>query len=167
MGHASIVGIEKRRRRRRGFSLTEVIIALFVLALLITLFAGSMMVSNAATGLNGQYAQALSLCQHKMDQLRAEGYGKLDWTDLHGLVLDETPITSPYSFAQIDDIASVLALKDKQGNIVQKPTATVSIVDSPTDNRVRIVTVTVSWRSTSRRPTNSTASLVGYIANTD
>lgn len=164
-GRAEITA--ERRRRRRGFSLTEVIIALFVFALLTTLFAGSMMVSNAATGMNGQYAQALSLCQHKMDQLRAVGYGRLDFTELNDAgIVDATPTASPYSFMVQDSVASVLALDDGHGHTVP-PTATVTIVNSATDTRVKVVTVTVTWKSASRRMTTSKASIVGYIVNTE
>lgn len=150
--------IADRRRRRRGFTLTEVIIALFVFALLTIIFAGSLMVSNAATGINGQYAQALSLCQHKMDQLRAVGYGRLDFDELNDAgIVDATPTTSPYQFTVQDGVAGIL----------QNGATSISIVPSATDNRVDIVTVTVTWKSASNRVTSSSARIVGYIANTE
>lgn len=148
----------ERRRRSRGFSLTEVIIALFVFSLLTIIFAGSLMVSNAATGINGQYAQALSLCQHKIDQLRAVGYGRLTFSELEDAeIIDSSPTTSPYRFTVRDGVADILP----------NGTTSVTIANSASDSRVKIVTVTVTWRSASHRVTNSTARLVGYIANTE
>lgn len=160
--------VADRRRRRRGFTLTEVVVALFVFGLLTLIFAGSLMVSNAATGINGQYAQALSLCQHKMDQLRAVGYGRLNFTELNDAeIVDATPTTPPYSFVVQDSVADVLALKNKQGQVVTAPTTSIAIVNSATDARIKVVTITVTWRSASRRISNSSARLVGYIANTE
>lgn len=155
------------RRPRRGSSLVEVVIALFVFGLLAVLFAGSLMVSNAATGINGQYAQALSLCQHKLDQLRAVGYGRLNFIELNDAgIIDATPTTSPYCFSVQDGVDDILQLKDNKGHF-SSPTTSVSITDLPSDSRVKVVTVTVKWKSASHKLKNSSASLVGYIANTE
>lgn len=156
------------RRHERGFTLTEVTIALFVLALVIIIFAGSLMVSNAATGLNGQYAQALSLCQHKMDQLRAVGYGRLTYAELEDAdIIDESPTSPPYRFTQVDGVTQLFGLKNSLGQVVVAPTTSIAITTLPSDSRVKVVTVTVTWRSASRRVTDSSAKLVGYIANTE
>lgn len=152
---------------RRGASLVEVVIALFMFGLLVVLFAGSLMVSSAATGINGQYAQALSLCQHKMDQLRAVGYGRLTYDELEEAnIIDPSPTSLPYSFTQEDGVNALLQLRDEQGN-TYNPTTSVAISDLPGDPRVRVVTVTVTWKSASHKMTNSVASLTGYIANTE
>lgn len=159
--------VSKRRLSRRGSSLVEVMIALFVFALLAVLFAGSLMVSNAATGINGQYAQALSLCQHKMDQLRAVGCGRLNYTELNeGTIVDDAPTTSPYTFTEVDGVNNILQLKGKNGR-TSNPTTSVSITDLATDTRVKVVTVTVKWKSSSSKVKNSSATLVGYIASTE
>jgi hypothetical protein len=143
------------------------VIALFVFGLLVVLFAGSLMVSNAATGINGQYAQALSLCQHKMDQLRAFGYGKLNYDELsYAYIIDENPTTLPYSFSQVDGVNDILQLKDNKGH-QSSPTTSIEISDLPGDPRVKVVTVKVKWKSASHKLKNSTATLVGYIANTE
>jgi len=154
------------RHSRKGSSLLEVVIALFLFALLVVLFAGSLMVSNAATGINGQYAQALSLCQHKMDQMRAYGYGKLNYADLEPLIIDSSPSTQPYSFTQVDGVNEILQLKDNNGH-ASSPTTAITITDHPSDPRIKVVTISVKWKSASHKVKNSSATLVGYIANTE
>lgn len=146
-------------RRSRGFTLTEITIALFVFALLTILFASSMVVNTAASGLNGQYAQALSLCQHKIDQLRAIGYGRLNYTEMKDpdFIIDASPTTSPYSFAGVDGVNALF----------KNATTSLAIVPMVSDNQVMQVTVTITWKSSSSRATNSKATLVGYIANTE
>jgi hypothetical protein len=132
--------------------------ALFVFALLTVLFASSLVLSTTASGMNGQYAQALSLCQHKMDQLRAVGYGRLDYIELNDAgIVDASPSASPYRFMTQDSV----------GSLLQNASTSLAIVPLASDARVKVVTVTISWKASSGRTTNSTASLVGYIANTE
>ena len=136
----------------------EVMIALFVFALVTVIFASSLIVSKAACGMNGQYAQAISLGQHKIDQLRAIGYGRLTYTEMDDAqIVDPTPTSSPYSFVLVDEVA----------NYLPNPTATLTIASHPTDTRVKAITVTITWRASPRRASNSSLILRAYIANSD
>ena len=159
--------VHNNRHSKRGTSLVEVVIALFIFGLLVVLFSGSLMVSNAATGINGQYAQALSLCQHKIDQLRAVGYGRLTYDELSDAgIIDEAPTISPYCFTTVDGVNALLQLKDSNGH-KSDPTTSITIAPLATDSRIKVVTVTVKWKSSSHKLKNSTATLTGYIANTE
>lgn len=158
----------QKHRRAQGFTLTEVIIALFVFALLTLLFAGSFMLSAKATGINGQYAQALSLCQHKMDQLRAVGHGRLGFDELNdACIVDDEPSTLPYRFTVQDGVADLLGLRNAQGVVTNPPTTSISITNLGSDTRVKVVTVSILWKAAPNRTTNSSATVVGYIANTE
>ena len=136
-------------------------------SLLVVLFAGSLMVSNAATGINGQYAQALSICQHKIDQLRAVGYGRLNYEELTDAgIIDASPQTPPYCFSQVDGVNEILELKDNKGH-KSSPTTSIEITNLPGDPRTKVVTVRVKWISASHKLKKSVAVLAGYIANTE
>lgn len=137
--------IRPGRRGRRGLTLIEVMVALFIFALLTILFASSLVVGKSAATINGQYAQAISLAQHKIDQLRAVGYGRLTYTELDDAgIIDATPTTAPYSFAVVDNVVSSDAATPLIG-----ATATLNITDY--DARVKLITVTIKWRSNAKR----------------
>lgn len=141
----------------------EVMISLFVFALVTTLFASSLILGKSASTINGQYAQAISLCQHKIDQLRAVGFGRLTYTELNDAgIVDDNPTTSPYSFVLCDQVASYLPKIDKN----TPPIATLSITNH-SDSRVKIATVTVTWKAAPNKTTNSTVTMTAYIANAD
>ena len=70
------------KRRRSGLTLMEVMVSLFVFSLLIVVFSSSLIVGKSAAKINGEYAQAISLAQHKIDQLRAIEYGRLTYSEL-------------------------------------------------------------------------------------
>ena len=160
MGYSRMYGTTAHIRRgpRRGFTLVEAMISLFVFGLVTVIFASSLVVAKSASTMNGQYAQAISLGQHKIDQLRAMGYGRLTFTELRNAErVDATPTTSPYSFAGVDAVATCLP----------NPTATLTIADaagSYDSTRVKVVTVTMTWKASPTRTGNSTLTLRAYIA---
>ncbi len=151
-----------KHNRARGFTLIEVMIALFVFALVTVIFASSLILAKQSSKMNGQYAQAISLAQHKIDQLRAVGYGRLVYAELDDPenIIDSTPTSSPYHFEHVDDIASYLS----------NATATIKIEDagsSYSSSRVKLVTVTITWKASPTRTTMSTLVQKAYIANAD
>lgn len=160
MGQSNMHG-GRMRSRARGFTLVEVMIAMFVFALVTVIFASTLMLSKTASKMNGQYAQAISLAQHKIDQLRAVGYGRLIYTELDDAqIVDPTPATSPYTFVLVDEVASYLP----------NPTATLTIANATNSydpTRVKLVTVTITWKASPRRPDTSTLTYRAYIANAD
>jgi prepilin-type N-terminal cleavage/methylation domain-containing protein len=146
---------------RPGFTLVEVVIALFVFALLMLVFSGSISVSMRASRLNSQYIQATSLCQHKIDQLRAVGFGRIDYTNLRNYsgnaIIDSSPTTQPFSFVTEDKIADVLP----------SPTATITTSFLDTAKQIMKVTVTITWKNIASESATSTMSINAIIANVE
>src|SRR5687767_7709995 len=91
-----------------GYTLIEVLVALFLVALGAILFTAMMPMSARGSHMVGNYQQASSLVQHKIDQLRAVGYGRLNYTELQTAgIIDTSQTTSPYRFTNVDALASI------------------------------------------------------------
>jgi prepilin-type N-terminal cleavage/methylation domain-containing protein len=150
--------VRSRARSRLGFTLIEVMLALAVFALLTVIFATSVVLAKKSANMNGQYAQAISLCQHKIDQLRAVGYGRINYTELNdsGIVDDNSNTgLSSYSFMVSDGVTDYLP----------SATATVSWTNPATD--VTQVTATVNWKTTSYESKPSSVSISALITNVE
>ncbi len=124
-----------RRKFQRAGTLLDVLLALSIIGGGLMAF-GALMPTAARTGsMVGKYEQASSLVQHKIDQLRAVGYGRLNYTELRSAgIIDEEPLTQPYSFKIVDNLQ----------DIFPEPEATISIIDETSN--IRRVTVTLRWR---------------------
>lgn len=148
-----------KQQGTRGFTLVEVMIALFIFSLLMVMFTSSLLVAKSASTMNGQYAQAISLAQHKMDQLRAVGYGGLTYSELSALgIIDAAPTTTPYSFVSASN-------DDQVPNYIPHPVkATVDIQAYGPDPRVKVITITIVWKSNAKRANNSQVTIYGQIA---
>lgn len=151
-----------RRQDRSGLTLMEVMISLFVFSLLIVIFSSSLIVGKSAAKINGEYAQAISLAQHKIDQLRAIEWGRLTYSELQeGGFIDSLPTSSPYSFLNVDGVANYLP----GASVGKPPTATLKIENHPTDTRMKKITVIITWRSSPRRAGDSKVEQTAYISN--
>lgn len=146
-----------RRLSNKGFTLVEAVVSLLVFAVIVLIFAGSIVLAEKTARLNGQYAQAISLCQHKIDQLRAVGYGRLNYTELNdaGIIADY-PTTSPYTFNNTSDEVE---------NYLLNPVSTLTI--EAVDAKTMRVTATITWRNSSNNSKTSTMSLTGLITNVE
>ncbi len=142
----------------RGFTLVEVMVSVAVFAIISVIFATSIPLADKASRMNGQYAQAISLCQHKIDQLRAVGYGRLNYLDLAapGDIIDPGHINQPFHFEDVDQVGSYLP----------NPTATITI-QNITPDKVARVTVTVRWKTASHESRNRQLSMSALIANVE
>ena len=144
-------------RAIRGFTLVEVIVSLAVFAAITMIFATSIPLVEKASHVNGQYAQAISLCQHKIDQVRAVGYGRLNYTELSDAgIIDSSPTSQPFSFAVVDDV----------GDFLPQPQAQMSIVDL-TAGKVCRVTVTITWKQAAHTYKTSQLSISALVANVE
>ena len=144
---------------RSAFTLVEVMMSILVFGFLTVIFASSVIVSKSSSTMNGQYAQALSLCQHKIDRLRAVGFGriKIGYTELREAeIVDESPTTSPYTFTEVDSVRDYLA---------NASTSLDAHIEPNTSDRVMHVIVTISWRAAPLRTKTSTQSLEAYIVD--
>lgn len=142
-------------KRTAGFTLLEIVMALFVMGTIALIFAGVVPTASKMAHMNGQYAQAASLCQHKIDQMRAFGFGRLTYAELNGFIIDSTPSTAPYSFKQIDEVA--LFLPD--------PTATINVEAVPGETHALKVTATITWKTARHQTHTSTMSVSALITD--
>jgi hypothetical protein len=104
--------------------------------------------------MSGSYSQAISEVQHKVDQLRAVGYGRLTYTDLKAAsIIDASPKASPYRFEAEDGLSTVL----------WDPIGTIAVSDVSTD--LRQVTITLTWRRSSQSTQRSTHAVTILVTN--
>lgn len=147
---------QTRNHNNKGFTLVEVMISLITFAVLTLIFAATVPLAKKTAHMNGQYAQAISLCQHKIDQLRAVGYGRINYTELSDAgIIDDNPTTSPFSFNEVDQVEEYLP----------QPNATLN-VESLGADKLRI-TASITWRTTTYETKTSTASLTAIITNVE
>jgi type II secretory pathway pseudopilin PulG len=133
------------RRRNAGFTLLEAVIAIFVLAATATVFFAMLPTAVKTGKMVGNHQQAASLVQHKIDQMRGIGYGRLTYTEMRDAgVIDSAPATSPYSFKAVDGLDEIYVT----------PTATITVSDYSTE--VRQVTVTLTWTGSHAQQGNGT-----------
>jgi hypothetical protein len=91
--------------------------------------------------------------QHKIDQCRGVGYGRLTFTELrNGGIIDATPTASPFSFKTVDGLTAIFP------NTV----ATITITDFSAD--IKQVTVELTWTGSPNRQGNGTMSATALIA---
>jgi Tfp pilus assembly protein PilV len=143
-----------RLRVRRGFSLIDVAIATLVMGAGILVFGAFYPTAARCAQMTGSYSQAISEVQHKIDQIRAVGYGRLTYTDLKAAgIIDTSPTASPYRFEA----------KDTLSNVLWDPIGTISVADTATD--LRQVTVTLTWRRTAQSTQRSTHAITILVTN--
>ncbi len=143
----------RKAKTKMGVTLVEVMVAMFAMTFVILMFAATLPMAAKTSKMNGNYAQAVSLCQHKIDQLRAVGYGRLTYTELKNAeIIDPSPSTSPYSFKDVDELSSFFA--NSQG--------TIEITDFAAG--IKKVTVTVTWSGSGIKQAEGSYTLVALIA---
>jgi prepilin-type N-terminal cleavage/methylation domain-containing protein len=147
-----------KRKNQRGFTLAEVALSLIVFAMMSLVFSAVFPIAIKSAHYSNYYSQAALIAQHKIDQMRSAGFGKLDCTDLVslGIVDNVTNECGPsYSFAQADNLSGS---NGQAGFFPAGTTGTISIVDystlpnvsnPPPAGNVYIVTVNVTWPGSS------------------
>jgi prepilin-type N-terminal cleavage/methylation domain-containing protein len=145
----------KRIRRKPGYTLIEVLVSLFVVSMGAIMYTSMLPMAAKGSRMVGNYQQASSLVQHKIDQLRAVGYGRLDYTDLLASldIIDAAPTSSPYSFTTVDGLSSIY------------PGATGTIAISTYAANIKQVTVTLTWAGSPLKQDTGSISAVALIAN--
>ncbi len=153
-----------RRRRRGGFTLMEVALALVVLTMMTLMFAAVFPMAVRGAQFSGNYTQGAMLAQHKMDQLRTAGYNRLvapAQLAAMGIIDNPQPAGYPvaaggattYAFTGVDNLTNSGAT---QGYFAPGSMGTVTISDyaagtppSGTNGvpaaTLAYVTVTISW----------------------
>jgi type II secretory pathway pseudopilin PulG len=132
-------------RRRKGFTLLEAVLAIFVLAATATVFFAMLPTAVKTGKMVGNHQQAASLVQHKIDQLRGIGYGRLTYNEMRDAgVIDSDAIASPFTFETVDGLDAIFV----------EPNATIAIEDFSTE--VKQVTVTLTWTGSHAQQGNGT-----------
>jgi prepilin-type N-terminal cleavage/methylation domain-containing protein len=122
-------------KNRPGFSLIELMIAVLLFSFAVTAFASLFPVSMRMRSKSENVTRATTLAQQKIEQLRGRTFADLDYTVLRGAnLIDASASTAgPYSFTQVDNLASQLP----------ESTGTLALTDVATD--LKQVDVTVTW----------------------
>ena len=152
------------QRRRRGFTIMEVVLAMTVFLMMVLMFAAAFPLTVRAAQFSSNYAQATQLAQHKIDQLRAAGYGSLNGAALVGTgIIDSAatvanPAGSPtgsksYSFTAADNLTAYFPA-GSTGTVTISPDA------NSGSSTVLDVTVLLTWTAGNVSSGNYSASAV-------
>ena len=152
-------------RRRRGFTIMEVVLAMTVFLMMTIMFAAAFPLTVRAAQFSSNYAQATQLAQHKIDQLRAVGYGSLNGAALAGtgIIDSATAVANPagspsgstsYSFTAADNLTAYFPAGSTG-------TVTISPDTNSGSSTVLDVTVLLTWTGGSVSSGNySTAAVI-------
>lgn len=125
-----------RLRSRRGVSIVDVIVTIFLLGACGVVFSTTFPTGFQASRQAQHYKVASAIAQRKMEQLRPISYQSLGYNLLSGLeFIDESDGNLPYHFTGTDSLQS--QLPDGTGELL--------IEDVP-GYELKRVTVTVKWR---------------------
>jgi hypothetical protein len=128
--------------------------ATLVMAAGVLVFAGFYPTAARCSKMSGSYSQAISEVQHKVDQIRAVGYGRLTYTDLKDAgIIDASPTASPFRFEAKDSLSTLL----------WSPVGTIAVTDVSTD--LRQVTVTLTWLRSSQSTQRSSHAVTILVTN--
>jgi prepilin-type N-terminal cleavage/methylation domain-containing protein len=126
----------KRMKNRPGLTLIEVMIAVLLLSFAVTVFASLYPLAMRLRSKSENTTRATTLCQQKIEQVRAFPYTSLKYSGLQGGgVIDASPASSPFSFTTIDGLATKLP----QG------TGSLTLSNPGSDPDLTQITVTVTW----------------------
>ena len=144
-------------RKEDGFTLLEIVVATFIFALAALIFAGMVPISAKTAYLNGQYAQAVSIAQNKIDELRQIGYGRLTLTELKAAGrIDNNSATLPYPFTATDNVANSLPSGTGTINIT-------TVTPPVAGTQAMQVVVTVTWKPVSYSTRTDSVSMCAQI----
>ena len=134
--------------RRRGFSLIEVLIAIFLVVTCMMIVVATMPIATASRTKADLVSRATGLAQKQIEALRGVSYPNLTPTQMltYGLIDSTTPVaTNTYSFTNADALAN-----DSPAVILPNGTGQVTIEQLDFDLRRVTVSVTYNDRGTTR-----------------
>jgi prepilin-type N-terminal cleavage/methylation domain-containing protein len=135
-----------RTRRRRGFTLIEVMAATLVLGMTVLTTLGMFSSSAIMRERSGGYSRAASIAQRKLEEIRNLSASKINYAGLLAADIIDTGSTQPYSFTQ----------EEQLGQEFPGGTGTIQITDAGTD-LVR-VDLTIRWNATRNKQFELSAS---------
>lgn len=146
-------------RRKRGFTLAEVLIAVFITALCAVLVAATMPTANRSRLKADLTSKAVGLAQKQLEAIRGLGYANVTPSQLlvYGLIDSTSTVTTDtYAFTNTDN-----AKLDNPSRILPTGVGLVK-VENP-ENEMRRVTVTVTWVDNGRNRSFSVGTLVANL----
>lgn len=153
------VFVNPKRRLKKGFSLIEVLFAVFITSLCAAMLAATMPVATASREKADTNNKATSLIQKQLEAVRGIGYGNLTPAQMFTYkVIDSANAVSAdtYSWTNVDSVN-----KDNPAQILKNGTGTIKVESIDTD--LRRVTVTVTWTDRGTTRTLSAATLVANL----
>ncbi len=147
-----------KRKRIRGFTLIEVLFAIFLAMTCAVIVAGIMPLANKSRGKADLRNRAVSLGQKMAEAVVHLGYSNANPAQLTalGLLDNATPVaTDTYSFTSIDS-----AVVDSPSSTLPSGTGRVTITEPSPD--LRQVVVVVGWTSEGK---NQQVRIVHQVAN--
>ncbi len=134
---------------RRGSSLIDVIFATFIVVFATLMWTAIYPTASRTSRATTDYSQVVSEVQHKVEQLRSLGFGRMTFTELRNAgIIDATPTTSPYTFTATDSLST----------FVTNPTGTITITSPASDLRQAVVSLT--WRGAPGRDTTHAVTIL-------
>ncbi len=149
----------KNRRTRKGFSLIELLYAVFLTGLCAVLLAATIPMATGSREKADLYNKATSLAQKQIEAVRGLGYANLTPAQLasYGLIdSTATVAANTYSFTNSDSAAN-----DAPSSVLPSGTGTVRIEQVELD--LRRVTITVNFRLRGENRSIQVATLVANL----
>lgn len=133
--------MRRKNLRQRGFSMIEVLFAIFLAAMSAAILAASMPIATMSRTKADYQNKATSLAQKQLEAIRSLGYANVTASQLsvYSLIDNLTPVaTNTYTWTNVDS-----GVLDSPANVLPGGTARI-LVDQP-DIDMRRVIVTVYW----------------------
>lgn len=153
----------RRRARCGGISLVEVMFALGILLLMAMMFGAAIPAATRGTRFSGAFQQAISVAQHKIDQLRDADLARLTAANLDSRDIIDSEATCTTSgantsckFTTIDSLVSYFGA-GAVGTIDIVPYVP-SWVAATSQYMLSAVTVTVKWKDSANKEHSYSAS---------
>ncbi len=143
---------------RRGFSLIETLIAIFLVVTCMLVVVATMPLATASRAKADLLSRATGLAQKEIEAMRGVGYPNLTPTQManYGLIDSASPTSAnTYAFTNADALAN-----DSPARVL--PNGTGSVVVEQIDIDLRRITVIVTYRD---RGTTRTVRLGTLVAN--
>ena len=146
-------------KRKRGYTLIEVLFAIFIVLTCAMIVAATMPIANVSRSKSMDLQRAMSIAQKELEGIQGEGFANITATQLHtdGYIDSTTPVgTNTYSCTNTDS-----ANADSPAQVLTNGTGTVKLTQVNL-NMVQVV-VTITWRDRVQNKSYSVGTLVANL----
>lgn len=144
----------KHKLRRSGFTLVEVLFAIFVISMCALIVACTMPVATMSKVRGDYLTRASDIAEKEIEGIRGAGFANAAPNGLltAGLIDSSTPIaTNTYSFTNVDN-----AVYDSPAKVLPQGTGTVQITNLSLGETQIVVTVTYVFNGQTKNVTTGT-----------